>query len=108
MGEHTRQIINTKTAIKESLMELLNAKDFESINISEVCKKAGIHRTTFRTYYDSLEYVLEEIKNDMIKSIFTTSCDKSLKCMCINMLTVFREYHNYCIAFVKGHHNAYA
>ena len=37
-------------------MELLYYKDFEEINVEEICQKASISRSTFYRYFESKEH----------------------------------------------------
>ena len=56
-----------KEKMIEALYKLLAVKDFVDINVSEVCKIAKIHRTTFYAYYSNLLELLEDAKNQAIK-----------------------------------------
>ncbi len=47
------EIMNIEIRLFEALKELANDKDFNSLNISILCKKAGIHRQTFYKHYDT-------------------------------------------------------
>ena len=44
----------------EALICLLNEKDYEYITVKEICKKAGVNRSTFYLHYESIDDLLEE------------------------------------------------
>lgn len=47
MDRENQRIAITKRLLKESLMRLLQEKELEKINITELCKDAGVNRATF-------------------------------------------------------------
>ena len=65
MDRENQRIAITKRLLKESLMRLLHEKDLEKINITELCKDAGINRATFYRHYTLPRDVLIEIQRDM-------------------------------------------
>ena len=50
----------TASLMDEALLLLLEQKDFDSITVKEVCRKAGVHRSTFYLHYESMNDLLEE------------------------------------------------
>ena len=44
----------------EALILLLDDKDFEYITVKEICRKAGVNRSTFYLHYESTADLLEE------------------------------------------------
>lgn len=60
-GRRDRRVLYTKTAIKDALLEGLQEKNFEKLNVSSVCAAAQVTRTTFYTHYDNLNQVLDEL-----------------------------------------------
>lgn len=48
--------------ITKAFFELLTIKDFQDINVSELCHLANVHRTTFYAYYDNMYDLLEKAK----------------------------------------------
>lgn len=51
-----------KTANKmdEALLSMLEKKPFEYITVSEICKSAGVHRSTFYLHYENTVDLLKE------------------------------------------------
>lgn len=99
MGNHTKQTQKTKAKIKKALMELVNEKDFELITNNDICKKACIHRTTFKSYYGSIHDVLKDIKDDMFCEFDKISDSKSIRCKYIDLLNLIKYYHKYFIVY---------
>lgn len=65
MDKENQRIAITKRLLKESLMRLLYEKDLEKINITELCKDAGVNRATFYRHYAIPRDVLIEIQRDL-------------------------------------------
>ena len=65
------QVINTKRKLSRSLISLLTSKSITEIDVSELCEKAGINRTTFYKHYASLYHLLDELIVQFFKRIET-------------------------------------
>jgi AcrR family transcriptional regulator len=63
-----RRSVYTRNVIKDSLLELLSAKDIADITISELCRAAEISRGTFYLHYNNTSEVLDELFNDALTS----------------------------------------
>ncbi len=59
----------TKTLLKNALIDLLQEKTMAQITIKEICIMAGVNRTTFYKYYIDEYNLLEEIENDLLKTL---------------------------------------
>ena len=57
---------HTKENIKSAFWNLYKEKQIGKITVSEVCKIAGYHRSTFYEYYQDIYDVLEEIESELI------------------------------------------
>jgi len=58
-----------KALIENTIIDILKEKPIESITISELCKKANIHRTSFYYYYNNVVEVLYELESKNITNI---------------------------------------
>ena len=47
MNKSESKYYNTAVLMDEALLLLLETKDFDFITIKEICKKAGVNRSTF-------------------------------------------------------------
>lgn len=63
------KVINTKRKLSRSLIGLLTSKSITEIDVSELCEKAGINRTTFYKHYASLYHLLDELIVQFFKRI---------------------------------------
>ena len=54
----------TKEAICQALICLCADRQFKTITVNEICAKAGIHRSTFYRYYETLDIMLGELGED--------------------------------------------
>ena len=59
----------TKNVIRKAYLELLHQKSWEKISVTEICKLAGINRTTFYLHYDTSVAVLEELLNELFDQL---------------------------------------
>jgi len=71
MNKSESKYYNTALLMNQALIELLNKKDFEFITIKEICKKAGVNRSTFYLHYETLTDLLEESLNNIDKQFFS-------------------------------------
>ena len=51
----------------EALIALLEEKEFEYITVKELCRKAGVNRSTFYLHYDTTRDLLEETIHYLIR-----------------------------------------
>ncbi len=64
MNKSESKYYNTSLLMNQALIELLNKKDYAFITIKEICKKAGVNRSTFYLHYDNQDDLLcETIEN---------------------------------------------
>lgn len=56
--------LEIRKAIQDSLYILMKNNDYNTISITELCKKAGVSRTAFYNNYDSKDDVMFSIVND--------------------------------------------
>ena len=60
MNKNESKYFNTALLMDEALIYLLDKKDIEFITVKEICKKAGVNRSTFYLHYESIDNLLEE------------------------------------------------
>lgn len=60
MNKQKEKYSSTAFLMDEDLICLLNEKDYEYITVKEICKKAGVNRSTFYLHYESIDDLLEE------------------------------------------------
>lgn len=60
---------NTEKKICEAMIGLMKEKSFSKIKVTELTRAAGVSRSTFYTYYDSIFEVLQAIEDDFLSHL---------------------------------------
>ena len=60
MNKSESKYFNTATKMDIALISLLKKKEFGYITVSEICKIAGVNRSTFYLHYENVEDLLNE------------------------------------------------
>ena len=66
MNKNESKYFSTAEKMDSALMEILKTKSFEYITVSEICKKAGVNRSTFYLHYENTKDLLEETIYNMM------------------------------------------
>ena len=77
-GGVDKRIVKTKNAIRTAFKELVQVKDMADITISELTEKAGVTRSTFYMYYDSVGAVRNDIENVILQHIEKIMSEQNL------------------------------
>ena len=72
MNKSESKYFNTALLMNEALLLLLETKEYEFITVTEICKKAGVNRSTFYLHYETIDDLLFETLN-MINNKFNES-----------------------------------
>lgn len=56
----------SKSKIMSAFKQLLESKHFADISIQEVCRLAGVNRTTFYAHYSNISELLEAMEADLL------------------------------------------
>lgn len=75
MNKSESKYFNTALLMDESLIRLLEVKDYEYITVKELCEKAGVNRSTFYLHYETMNDLLAECL-ELVKKRFFESFDK--------------------------------
>ena len=60
----------SKEAIFRAFFELLSKKEFNEITVGEIIEKADIARATFYAHFETKEYLLKELLEELFCHIF--------------------------------------
>ena len=60
MNKSESKYFNTAVKMDKALVALLEQKEFAYITVSEICKMAGVNRSTFYLHYETMGDLLEE------------------------------------------------
>ncbi len=69
LNKHESKYFNTARYMNEALISLLETKEYEYITIKEICKKAGVNRSTFYLHYESMDDLLYESIENIFHSL---------------------------------------
>lgn len=67
-----QRIALTKQLLKNALLQLLENKHLQEVNVSELCREAGINRSTFYKHYGCPSDVLADIETDILRGLQAT------------------------------------
>ena len=70
MNKNESKYFKSAEKMHNALITLLDSKDFEYINIKEICATAGVNRSTFYLHYDNVHDLLHETVEAVYKDFF--------------------------------------
>lgn len=105
MGTYKAARNRTMMGIQESFWELYISQEKKRVTIEDVCRNAGITRSTFYYYYNDIDDVLDSIKQkqmDLIHDLFETSNneDRDFQSFLPRFQELFIENEKYLIPLV--------
>ena len=56
----------SRAALKAAFLALFQTKEPETITVIELCKKAGVHRSTFYAHYEYMDQLIQEVLLDSV------------------------------------------
>ena len=87
MNKSESKYLNTAIKMDMALMDLLKKKPFEFVTVSELCKKAGVNRSTFYLHYDTMSDLLNETAQSLLDSFWRCFDDGKEKLVPISIET---------------------
>lgn len=70
MNRSESKYFHTAVRFNETLLKLLEKKPFEYITVSELCKEAGVNRSTFYLHYENTGDLLKETTQYVLRGFF--------------------------------------
>ena len=67
--EYTKKREKTRNLIERSFWDIYTNNGYKRVTVREICEKAGIHRSTFYSYYQSVSDVFDGIKEHQLSVI---------------------------------------
>ena len=110
MNKSESKYFNTATKMNLALISLLKEKPFAYITVSEICKTAGVNRSTFYLHYETIGDLLNEtaryLLNDFL-SYFSTDAQSVLlnlvNCELDELVFVCDKYLTPYLTYIKDH-----
>lgn len=63
------EISDTQKTIQNEFLKLYRKKDYDRISVKELCVAVPVARTTFYSYYQNIDELLEEIENQQTQNL---------------------------------------
>ena len=108
MNRSESKYFNTAVRMDQALMALLEEKPFDYITVSEICKRAGVHRSTFYLHYETIQDLLEETSDyliDSFQSYFSVDhanlTDRFANCPLSDLNFITREYLEPYLTYIR-------
>ena len=115
MNKFESKYFNTAVKMDEAFLSLLKTKSFEYITVSEICKTAGVNRSTFYLHYETVGDLLEETEKyliDKFLSYFSEDRKKAAfdlySCDLSELNFITSKYLTPYLTFVKENKEAFA
>ena len=94
--------------IIEAFSLLLQNKEYDKISVSDVCKKAGVNRSTFYAHYTDIYDLMKSIESnlsDSMNEIFIkyASGIETQSQLFLDLFNFVKEYKYFYIAYLSGH-----
>lgn len=114
MNKSESKYFHTALRMDEALIALLEEKDLEYITVKEICRQAGVNRSTFYLHYETIADLLDEaleVINQRFLSYFPQQEEKVLGNMSgrgrEELVLVTREYLLPYLRFIRDHKKVY-
>lgn len=72
MNRSEAKFHNTAIKMHDALIKLLDKHEFSDITVSEICREAGVNRSTFYAHYDNTYDLLQETRKDFFRSFLNS------------------------------------
>lgn len=105
----------TREAIFSAFIEILSKKDFNSITVGEIIEKADIGRATFYAHFETKDYLLKELCEELFCHLFDSldnqnnhrhifECDAPGSIF-LHLFQHFEKNDNNILALISGRNN---
>lgn len=91
------RVLRSRQMLMESLLRLLNRKEFDDISIQEIADEAGLNRATFYLHYPDKNALLQAMTaarfRDLIarRGLSFTNCDDALRAIALGVCDYLAE-----------------
>lgn len=110
MNRSESKFHNTTVKMQSAFMSLLENKNFSDISIMDICKTAGINRSTFYSHYDNTYDLLKETYDALIAN-FLNECAFDCSINLNDLHSLSKDDLNFCspkylvpyLQYIKSH-----
>ena len=110
MNRSESKYFNTAKKMDEAFLTLLDKKDFAYITVKDICETAGVNRSTFYLHYETVDDLLKESADYIIKQFLRYMdmgsekfIDKIEHCPLEKLYLITPEYLTPYLNYVKEH-----
>ena len=110
MNKSESKYFNTAIKMDLALISLLKKKPFDYITVSEICKEAGVNRSTFYLHYETIGDLLQEttryLLDDFLAYFSTDTKAIALNladCELNDLIFICDKYLSPYLSYVKDH-----
>ena len=114
MNKSESKYFNTALRMDEALLALLEEKDLEYITVKELCRQAGVNRSTFYLHYETISDLVNEtleMVNQRFRSYFPQREEEILGDMGTrereDLVLVTRDYLLPYLRFIRDNKKVY-
>lgn len=114
MNKSESKYFNTALLMDEAFIALLEVKDFEYITVKEICKKAGVNRSTFYLHYETIADLANEameVVNKRFQSYFERNAEDLIDHIdgmhLKDLIFINKEYLQPYLQFISDNKNIY-
>ena len=115
MNKSESKYFNTAVRMDRALIALLEKKDLEYVTVSDICREAGVNRSTFYLHYETIGDLLEETTRyllDDFSSYFTVEpvqvVDGFRDCDLAQLNFITDEYLHPYLRYIRDHRRVFA
>lgn len=101
MNKSESKYLNTALLMDEALLLLLEKKDFDFINVKEICDKAGVNRSTFYLHYENMDDLLKETTGLINKRFYESFGNKIINLSVSSKEDLFFIKDEYLIPYLN-------
>ncbi len=108
MNKNESKYFNTAIKMDEALITILEKKDFEYITVMEICKTAGVNRSTFYLHYENTLDLLQETTRYILDKHFAYYssdtkgiAERFVNCELEDLVFITSEYLMPYLTFIK-------
>lgn len=110
MNKSESKYFHTAEKLDKALLTLLEKKPFEYITISEICKEAGVNRSTFYLHYENTRELLNETIQYVLEnftSYFSVNeksiADNFQDCDLQELIFINKRYLHPYLSYIRDH-----
>lgn len=104
------KILYSQTLLHQAILLLLQKKTLENITVQELCKTAGVNRTTFYNHYERPEDILREIVQQFLSSFsgnYATLDPESTMSFITHLLELMETHRHLSLQLLQALPGAY-